>query len=422
MSGFFFARIPKGGIKMEELKKVINDLGKTWETYKAENDKQIAELKAGKSDPILAEKIEKINADLSKISDLKQQLEALETKVARGEFQGGGSEVVDKIKAQHKDAFEKWFRKGGDANLEAVKTLQVQAGLSTLSDPDGGFIVTPPEFDQAIDRVAGMTSVMRRICTVQSIGTDTYKKLVNQGGSTSGWVAEKASRTETSTPTLKEIAINTKEVYAEPATTQIMLDDSMFDIANWLANEVSIEFAEEEGDAFINGNGVEKPHGIAAYPMIADSSYSWGKVGYTVSGHATTINNVDKIMDVELSLKPIYLNGASWLMNRATAGKLRQLKDGDGNYIWRPGMEAGAPNVLFGYPVNLDDNVDNIGAGKYPVFFGNFKRAFLIVDRMGIRIIRDNLTSKGNVLYYCTKRVGGGITLFEGIKALKVSA
>jgi len=405
-----------------EIKKTIEALGKTFEEFKAANDTQIAELKKDKSDPILAEKIEKINAELDKITAIKTQLEALETAVARGQFPGGGTSQIDKVKAEHKAAFEKWFRKGGESQLAAVKELQVQAGLSTLSDPDGGYLITPPEFDKAIDRVAGTMSAMRRLCTVRSIGTDTYKKLVNQGGSTSGWVAEKASRTETSTPTLKEIAINMKEIYAEPGTTQIALDDAYMDLASWLADEVSVEFAEEEGSAFISGNGVEKPHGIAGYTMVADASYAFGKVGYVTSGHATLINNADKLMDVTLALKPIYLNGASFLMNRATAGKIRQLKNGEGDYLWRPGLEAGAPNTLFGYPVELDDNIDNIGAGKYPVFFANFKRAYLILDRMGIRILRDPYTSKGNVLFYTTKRVGGGLVSFESIKALKVSA
>lgn len=407
---------------MEELKRLIEALGRTFEEFKAANDTRIKAVESkGYAPADLVEKVAAINADMTKIADLKAQLEALQTEVARAEFKGGGSTQIDKIKAEHKAAFETWFRKGGEAQLAAVKQLQVQAGLSTLSDPDGGYVITPPEFDTAVDRVAMMMSSMRRLATVRTIGTDTYKKLVSQGGATSGWVAEKAARTETSTPVLREIAINLKEIYAEPGTTQIALDDSYMDLAAWLADEVSVEFTEQEGDAFINGNGVEKPRGIAAYEMVADGSYVWGKVGFVTSGHATLISNADKLMDVTLALKPIYLNGASWLMNRATAGKVRQLKDGEGNYLWRPGLEAGSPNVLFGYPVELDDNIDNIGAGKFPAFFGNFKRAYLILDRMGIRILRDPFTSKGNVLFYTTKRVGGGLIMPEALKVLKVS-
>jgi HK97 family phage major capsid protein len=408
---------------MKELKDTIEALGRTFEEFKAANEQRIKAIEnKGYAPADTVEKIDKINAELDKIVALKAQLEALETAVARDEFKGGGSTQIDNAKAEHRAAFEKWFRKGGEAQLEAVKQLQVQAGLSTLSDPDGGYLITPPEFDKAIDRVAGTMSAMRRICTVRSIGTDTYKKLVNMGGATSGWVAEKASRTETDTPTLKEIAINMKEIYAEPGCTQISLDDATIDLPSWLADEVSIEFAEEEGSAFISGNGVEKPHGIAGYTFIADASYSFGKVGYIAGGHATLLNNADKLEDVTLALKSIYLNGASWLMNRNTVGKIRQLKDGNGQSLWQPGLQAGAPNVLFGYPVDTDDNIDTIGAGKYPCFFGNFKRAYLILDRMGIRVLRDPYTSKGNVLFYTTKRVGGGIVMFEAIKALKIAA
>jgi len=183
---------------------------------------------------------------------------------------------------------------------------------------------------------------MRGLATVMSIGTDTYKKLVNQGGASSGWVGEKGSRDETDSPSLVEIAINTKEIYAMPAATQKLLDDSRIDIAAWLGNEVAIEFADEEGDSFINGDGVSKPKGLDAYTKIANASYAWGKMGYIAGGHATLLNSADKLIDVTNALKPVYLNGSSWLMNRTTLNVIRKFKDGEGNYIWRPGLEAGA--------------------------------------------------------------------------------
>jgi len=408
---------------MEELKKTIAAIGTAFEAFKAENDQKLKELAAkGGVDAVLNEKVDKINADITKLADMKAQLEALDKAVGRIQFGGGGGNtVVDKAKAEHKAAFEKWFRKGGESNLEAVKELQVKAGLSTLSDPDGGYLVAPPEFDQAIERVAGTISVMRNLATVRSIGTDTYKKIVNMGGATSGWVAEKATRSETNTPTLKEIAINMKEVYAEPGATQISLDDVYLNLESWLADEVSVEFAEQEGEAFITGDGVAKPHGIAGYTFITNASYEWGKVGYVPGGHATLLNNTDKLLALQHALKSVYRNGATWLMNDATCEKIRALKDGDGNYIWRPGLMEGTPDVLLGKPIAYDDNVADIGAGAYPLFFGNFKRAYLILDRMGIRVLRDPYTSKGNVLFYTTKRVGGGITLFEAVKALKIA-
>jgi len=322
-------------------------------------------------------------------------------------------------KKAHKAAFDKWFRKGtGEAEL---KDLQIQASASTLSDPDGGFTV-PEEVETAIDRVAQTVSAMRRISTVRSISTDTYKKLVNQGGATSGWVGEKGARTETGTPTLAEIAINTKELYAMPYATQQLLDDSRVDIAAWLADEVAIEFNEEESEAFISGSGVEQPKGIAAYTMVANASYAWGKVGYIAGGHASLLNNADKLIDLQHALKSVYRNGAVWLMADSTLNAIRKLKDGEGNYLWRPGLAENAPDTLLGKPIEIDDNVDAIGANKYPIFFGNFKRAYLIVDRLGTRVLRDPFTAKPYVAFYTTKRVGGGIVMYEAIKALKIAA
>lgn len=402
-----------------ELKETIQALGKAFDAFKAENDARLKEIeKKGAADPLLTEKVDKINADIAQISALKKQLDTLETAVAQGQFPGGGKNELDRVKAQHKDAFAKFFRKGAEGGL---RDLEVQAGLSTLSDPDGGFLV-PEDYEQAIDRVALSVSAMRRLATVRTIGTDTYKKLVNQGGASSGWVGEKGARAETNTPTLTEIAINTKEIYAMPAATQTLLDDSRVDIAGWLADEVSIEFSEQESEAFINGNGVEQPKGIAAYAMAANSSYVWGKVGYITSGNASLVNDLDKLIDLQHALKPVYRNGAAWLMNDATLATIRKMKDGDGNYIWVPGLKDGAPDTLLGKPVEIDDNVDDIGAGKYPIFFANFKRAYLIIDRQGVRVLRDPYTSKPYVLFYTTKRVGGGIVMYEAIKALKVSA
>lgn len=402
-----------------ELKETIQALGKAFDAFKAENDARLKEIeKKGAADPLLTEKVDKINADIAQISALKKQLDTLETAVAQGQFPGGGKNELDRVKAQHKDAFAKFFRKGAEGGL---RDLEIQAGLSTLSDPDGGFLV-PEDYEQAIDRVALSVSAMRRLATVRTIGTDTYKKLVNQGGASSGWVGEKGARAETNTPTLTEIAINTKEIYAMPAATQTLLDDSRVDIAGWLADEVSIEFSEQESEAFINGNGVEQPKGIAAYAMAANSSYVWGKVGFITSGNASLVNDLDKLIDLQHSLKPVYRNGAAWLMNDATLATIRKMKDGDGNYIWVPGLKDGAPDTLLGKPVEIDDNVDDIGNGKYPIFFANFKRAYLIIDRQGVRVLRDPYTSKPYVLFYTTKRVGGGIVMYEAIKALKVSA
>ena len=403
-----------------EIKKLIEALGRAVEELKAENDKRLKAIEAkGYAPADLEEKVEKINAEITHISGMKKQLEQLETVVGRGGA-GGATAELDRIKGEHKGAFDKWFRKGGDT--AAIKDLEIKAGLSTQSDPDGGYIVAPPEFDTAIDRVAANVSAMRSIANVRQIGANTYKKFMNIGGTGSGWVGEEETRVETDTPLLKEIIINVQQVYAEPHTTQDMLDDGIVDIASWLADEVIVEFTDQEGDKFINGNGTKQPHGIGNYTMAANSAYAWGKIGYIASGHASLLNNADKLVSLQHALKPKYRANGTFLMNDATCEAIRVLKDGDGNYIWRAGLIAGAPDMLLGKPIAYDDNVANIGASAYPLYFGDFKRAYLIVDRIGVRIIRDALTTKGKVKFYTTKRVGGGIVNFEALKALKISA
>ena len=399
-----------------ELKETIESIGRAFEQFKAENDARLKEIeKKGHADPLLAEKVEKINAEISAISDLKKHIEAVDKAVSRSILPGGGSGETQ-VKADHKAGFEKFFRKGTEAGL---RDLEIQAGLSTLSDPDGGFLV-PEEMEATIDRVAGAVSAMRRISTVMNIGTDVYKKLVNQGGAASGWVGEKASRDETAAPKLAEIAINTKELYANPAATQKTLDDARIDIGAWLADEIVIEFAEQEGEAFIKGNGVEQPKGLDAYTKVANASYAWGKIGYIAGGHASLLNSADKLIDLQGALKSVYRQGALWLMNESTQCVVRKFKDGEGNYLWRPGLLEDAPNTLLGKPIEIDDNVADIGAGTYPIYYGNFKRGYLIVDRFGIRVLRDPYTNKPYVHFYTTKRVGGGVVMYEAIKALKI--
>jgi HK97 family phage major capsid protein len=255
------------------------------------------------------------------------------------------------------------------------------------------------------------------------VGTDEYAKLVSLGGAQSGWVGEEAARPETGTPTLSKILITSGEIYANPMATQRSLDDAAFDAEAWLAEEVSIEFAEKEGAAFWNGNGLNKPKGVRNYTAVANASYSWGKVGFVVTGAAAAFassNPADAIIDLHYSLRAGYRNGATFLTSDAVLGTVRKFKDGQGNYLWAP-PTADAPASILGKPVVTDDNVDALGANNFPMAFGNFQRGYLITDRVGIRVLRDPYTNKPNVGFYTTKRVGGGIVNFEAIKLLRCS-
>ena len=402
----------------DEIKKMINDIGKAFEQFKAENDARVKALETnGKVDPLLTEKVERINAAITEMSAMKRQLEAVETAVARQEFPGGGLFREDPLKAEHAKAFGTWMRKGLDVGL---KDLEVKAELSTLSDPDGGFLV-PDAIPAAMITVAQAMSVMRNICAVQSIGIPEWKELVDAGGESAEWVAEKTTRAETDTPVLKEVTIVPKELSAKPKVTQTLLDDANYDVEGWIGRFIGRAFAAKEGTAFISGDGVASPKGIAAYTMITNASYSWGSVGYVPGAHASLLNNPDKLVDLQHALKVGYRAGARWLMNDLTLSVIRKFKDGDGNYIFTPGLTAGADDILLGKPISYDDYVADIGANAYPIFFGNFKEAYLIVDRIGIRMLRDPYSSKPYVEFYTTKRVGGGIRNYEALKALKIA-
>jgi HK97 family phage major capsid protein len=403
---------------MEALKKMIEDLGRAFETFKGENDKRIKEIEGkGHADPVLAEKVDKINKDIGEISAMKRQLEALENTIGRGVLPGGAKGEREKVIAEHKQAFNKWLRKGHEAGL---RELEVRAELSTSSDPEGGYAV-PVELSKTIREIATTLSAMRAISDVQTIGTNEYSELVDVGGESAEWVGEKTTRSETDTAGLEKVSWFPKELSALPKVSQSSLDDIFFNVEAWVAKFVARAFAVKEGAAWITGNGVEKPRGIAGYPFVANASYAWGKIGYIAGGHTSLLNSADAIIDLQHALKAPYRPGSTFLTNDTTCAKIRKLKDGEGNYLWRPGLAEGAPDVLLGKPIAYDDNVDSVGANKYPLFYGNFKEGYLIVDRMGIRLLRDPYTSKPYVLFYTTKRTGGGVRNFEAIKALKIA-
>jgi len=330
----------------------------------------------------------------------------------------GGDAANDEVKAQHKAAFGNFMRSGDDSGL---REMEVQAKLTTQSDPDGGYI-TPEEVDAQVTRDEAAIVAMRGLATVRPVGSATYKKIHNVGGASSGWVGEEESRSETSTPVLKALEFPTMEVYAEPHATQSMLDDGAFDVEAWLADEVSIEFAEQEGGAFITGSGVNKPRGILSYTNVANGSQAWGNLGFITSGAAAALTDVDKLIDLVHSLKRGYRNDSAFLMNDQTLAANRKFKDTAGNYIFQPGLTEDAPDMLLGKRVEIDDYMPDIGANAFPIAFANFRRGYVITDRMGIRVLRDPYTAKPYVKFYTTKRVGGGVQDYAAIKLMKIAA
>lgn len=397
---------------------MIAQIQSAWEEHKATIE---ANLGKKADDAVVQGKLDTINADLNK---MLKAFEEQSKKLAAATLGGSTGSDLSPEAAEHAQVFNTWFRKGDRAIDADLRELEVNAKLTTQSDPDGGYLV-PEEMDSTIDRVLGTMSAVRGISRVITISGQTYKKLVNMGGASSGWVGEQDNRPETSTPTLREIAINVHELYAQPAATQTALDDAVFDVAAWLADEVSIEFAEQEGDAFVNGNGINKPRGFLSYPTVANGAYAWGSLGYVVSGGANdfdTDSPADALIDLYYALRSGYRNGASFLTSDAVMGKVRKWKDGNGNYLWAPPTGVDMPATILGKPVVTDDNMPGVAANAFPFAFGNFKRGYLVADRQGVRVLRDPYTSKPNVLFYTTKRVGGGVVNFEAIKLLKISA
>jgi HK97 family phage major capsid protein len=402
-----------------EATKLFTELKQTIEAFKAEHTKELADIKKGMGDVVQSEKVDRINAEIGKLQESLDQVNQL---IAAAKLGGAGGNIVSADQQAYATGWDKFFRRGVDNGLS---DLAVKAAMSTDSDPDGGYMV-PDQIETTIDRVLAKVSAMRRLARVLPVSGMIYRKLVNQGGAGSGWVGEKQSRPQTNTPQLAALEFPTMELYANPAATQAFLDDGIVDVGQWLADEVNIAFSEQEGAAFISGNGVGKPRGILSYDTIADANYTWGKLGFVTTGVAADIsdsthNGVDALIDLVYALKQGYRQNASFIMNRKLQGAVRKLKDSNGDYIWQAGAQADQPAALLGYPVADDDNMSDVGGNAYPVAFGDFQRGYLIVDRKGIRVLRDPYTAKPYVLFYTTKRVGGGVQNFEAIKLLKCS-
>lgn len=342
------------------------------------------------------------------IMDLKGRLDDMETKMVRpGSHEDGFFGADDR---EHKAAFFGGFMQKGDDT--ALKALETKALSSTGGD--GGFAI-PTVIDAEIEKQLRLLSPMRSIVKVKTIETSVYKRLVNTSDTTSGWVGEADARSETDTPKLKEIVIEPGEIYANAAATQRALDDMQFDAEAWLQEEVAEEFAVQEGAAIINGDGVDKPKGFLEASNVA-------LIEAVTSSASADFGGPDDLIDLVHALKARYRMGAKFVLNSATLATIRKMKDTDGNFIWRAGLTEGQPDMLLGYPVVEAEDMPDMGASAYGVAFGNFERAYTLVERMGTRVLRDPYSNKPYVNFYATKRVGGNLVNEEAIKLLQFAA
>lgn len=345
---------------------------------------------------------------------LRAEVAALKARLAAAE-----RPLLSGAKSEASPFVERYLRRGLEHGVELK-------AMSGASDAAGGYAV-PEEIDAAIERTLTAISPIRAIASVVKVGSAGYRKLVTTGGTPSGWVAETAARPETDTPDFMEVAPPFGELYANPAASQAMLDDAAFDVEAWLAEEIAREFARAEGAAFVSGSGVNRPKGFLAAPSSdeADGVRAFGTLQYVetgVAGGFPASNPQDKLIDLVQALRSPYRQGAVFVMNSATAARIRKFKTDDGGFLWQPGLVTGQPDTLLGYPVVEAEDMPDVAADSLSIAFGNFKAGYLIAERGETQILRDPFTNKPFVHFYATRRVGGQVMNSEAIKLLKFAA
>lgn len=387
-----------------DVKATVEALNKAFADFRTEHTKQLEEVKKGNNDALQALKVDAINAQ---ISDLQAAIDTANTQMAAAQMGGvtGQRQLKDR---EYSDAFQAHMQRG-----------EIQASLNKGAAAEGGYTV-PVEWDRTITDKLVIVSPMRDLCTVQPVSGAGYKKLINLRGTGSGWVGEPAARPDTSTPQFAEQAYGWGEIYANPSATQQMLDDSELDLEKWLAGEVDTEFSFQENKAFVSGDGTNKPRGLLTYAAGGANLHPLGGIATVASGGVGAITT-DAIMNLVYALPAAFTNGAKFGMNRNTHLSVRKLKDGQGNYIWQPSLVAGQPATLAGYALAEVNDMPDVATNALSIAFGDFKRAYKIFDRVGVRVLRDPYTNKPYVSFYTTKRVGGGLENPECMKFMKIA-
>lgn len=296
-------------------------------------------------------------------------------------------------------------------------------GLMIGDDTAGGYLVSPAVSTQIVSALREV-SPLRRLARIETIGLNaggSFEEPKEIGEAGADWVGETQSRDETGDPDFGLTTVPLDELEAKVLVTQRLLDDSQFDIGGWLTSALARKFARSEGAAFSVGDGIKKPRGFAAYTtdLAGDASRAHDKWQHVMSGAAASLT-ADSIRSLFWSLGASYRTNGTWLMSSATASVIDQLKDGNGQYLWRQSEALGAPPTLLGRPVEIDENLPEVAAGSLPIWFGDWKRAYLILERVGIKFQRDPFTSRPNVVFYGYRRTGGGASDFYAAKALKI--
>jgi HK97 family phage major capsid protein len=397
-----------------EVKKLVDDLGKSVHDMRQNNEAKMAELAKNNGVAELKEAQEKLD---EQVANMVKGLTDLQRANALGaDNQKSNDDVAPEIKA----AFSHLVRRG-EGGLD-VKSL------SSLTNPDGGYLV-PRDTSGRIIKKAQDFSPMRRYASVQMISGDALEGLNDNGVISTGWVGETAARTATATTQLGMWKVPAHEIYANPQATQRMLDDAEINVEAWISGKLAEAFGQAEASAFISGDGVGKPRGILSrtFATTTDASRAWGTVQKVASGASgafvATPNAADCLISLMTALHPKYWAGAIFAMNRYTLGEVMKLKDDTGAYIWQPNFQLGAAGTILGQKVDASfDHLPSLGAASKSIVFGDFSNAYQIVDKKGITILRDPLTNKPYVGFYTTRRVGGDVINSEAYKVLSFEA
>lgn len=424
---------------MKKASEAIDGLNRAFNEFKATNDARLAEIeKRGNADPLLDEKLARIEGDISKAQAIANEAALAAKRQSRVVTDENGDKIDLDAKAfdwanmnarrrgtqagaytasdlnAYQKAFDAMLRKG-----EEVLGADERKALSVGSDPDGGYVVYPDMSGRIVQKVFE-TSPMRAYASVQVISTDALEGLYDLGEASSGWVGEAESRAETNTPQLGKWRIPVHELYAKPKATQKILDDAAINMEAWLASKVAEKFARDESTAFVSGNGINKPRGFLTYSSGTTIPGTIERIKTGVSSaFAADPNGLDKLLDALYALKAPYRANATWFMPRLVTALARKLQDNDGQYQWQPSSQAGQPALFLGFPVAAFEDFEALAANSLSMAVGDMREAYQIVDRLGIRTLRDPYSAKPYVEFYTTKRVGGDVVNFEAIKLIE---
>lgn len=430
-----------GGADLSKLADTIERMGKAWEEFKKTNDESLS-----KRDTLLDEKLGRISTELDALGELKKSLERLETRASRPGGAGSRGDGPDESPEArtYRQLFMRWVRNPRDPqcysevrkahkelraklpNQDDDRDWETRAVQTVTSTGSAGGFALPEVIERQIARLSVDISPIRQIATVRTVGSPDYKELFDVNGAAFEWVGEAGARSQTNTPDLAEVAPTFGMASARPRASEESLDDIFFDVESWLISSASDTIARGEGAAFVVGSGTNRPTGFLAGPtpvITADGARAFGTLQFIASGQAAALpTSADILYDLIYALRARYRANARWVTSKLVLAALRKYKDTTNQYLWQPSLVQGQPENFMGYPITEAEDMPAVAANAFPLAFGDFREGYLIADRVGMRMTRDEITLPGFVQFYIRRRVGGRIRNSEAIKLLRISA